>query len=51
MLNTMVEGFFEGGESSYAWRRYTCQILNIEDLPNTEGEGKMKVPEATISFS
>lgn len=50
MLNTIVRGFIRAGETIFARRRCTFQILNAENLNSVEEKGDLEMPEATSTF-
>lgn len=49
-LNTIPGGFAGGTKTIFGRRMNAHQILNIEDIPNVEGEGESNIPEAIIAF-
>lgn len=50
-LNTFARWFTMGGWTSPTQKRYTRQVLNIEDLPMELKEWESKMPEVEITFS
>lgn len=51
MLNTITRQFVGGRGTSFARKRYTRQILSIENLLEAKIEGELRTPEATVAFS
>lgn len=49
-FNTIPGGFAGGTKTIFGRRVNAHQILNIEDIPNVEGEGESNIPEAIIAF-
>lgn len=50
-LSTIVRGFVEGEETSFAYRRYEYQVITVEDLPtNPYMGGKETMEFDTIFF-
>lgn len=50
-LNIVVGGFIGSRETNSAQRRYTRQILSVENLPEVETKGKCQTSKTVITFS